>query len=65
MNAKIQIPAENITVGMKIIPAGRKQAIEVITADNFAHADRFQFGCMGKGFTVQGAKRGEMVTVAV
>lgn len=64
VNAKTQVLAENVTVGMKIIPAGRKKALEVIMADNFAHADHFAFGCMGQGFTVQGAKRGEYVTVA-
>lgn len=63
MNAKTQILAENVTAGMHIIPTGRKQAVEVLMADNHASADRFQFGCYGKGFTVHSANRGEFVTV--
>lgn len=65
MNAKIQMAAENITAGMKIIPAGAKKPVEVISADNWNNEGRYQFGCMGKGFSVHSAAAGELVTVAM
>lgn len=65
MNATTQIPAEDIKPGMKIIPTGKKKAVEVISADNWTQAGRYQFGLMGKGFSVFGAETGSLVTVAL
>lgn len=63
MNATFQVPADDITVGMNIIPEGRKLPLEVVTAEKHYINGFRNLGCYGKGFSVHAVKTGSMVTV--
>lgn len=58
------IRIENVTAGMKIIPAGRTKAVEVLMIDNHRNANVYQVGHMGSGFAVTNIPAGATVRLA-
>jgi len=58
------IAVENLEVGMMIIPEGRKQAVEVMSVDNWGNANLYKIGHYGKGFNVTAVPAGSMVRIA-
>lgn len=63
--AILELPVTQVVPGMMIIPTGRKQAVEVLTIDNFANPNRYQIGHYGKGFNVTGMDATATVKVII
>ena len=61
---KKMIAVQNLEAGMNVILEGRKQAVEVLTIDNFGNAGLYKIGHYGKGFNVTALPAGTMVRLA-
>lgn len=58
------IAVENLEAGMMILLEGRKQAVEVMSVDNWGNADLYKIGHYGKGFNVTSLPAGSLVRLA-
>jgi hypothetical protein len=56
---------ENVTIGMMVIPEGRKRAVEVLSIDNWGNANIYKIAfSSSRAWGVIGINAGETITVS-